>query len=477
MTEVSTHKLRCGACQQDGSVALYSAVNVTQKPELRAAVMDDTLNVFHCAGCGTRLQFIQSVLYQDAARGFAVWFLPGMTEEDYCAFLEGHTGGPMPPLTAEWEDFKQTILLWENSPARAAHAPRPRSDEDTPDFAREALATLRERLQIDPQWSRSESGARPGFVWWAGPLAQTITAEPCGDDAGRPDAGRDDAGRPGARLMACTDLLLGWENTPEQSRALAPLLAQTTLSGLTRAPENMARLQLTSSVFLREDDWEWLAEWMAWVASVQVAEAHTLAEPLALMTGMRVAASAHPQNGPRTPRDPVLGMAERVLIPAGQKPARWQGRDIMDLLKRMPHPPCLSSRAGRSSLTAEFPFGQGVSQLHLSTDAPHRLGSGLSVRLTLPRKDAETDAGPQSVADALALNERTLRAAAGLHFLGSWHENAGQWTHLSFVPNALYAPGALFPLVEDAMARTRWATRAVFGEFWHDGQPLRMGAK
>ncbi len=65
---------------------------------------------------------------------------------------------------------------------------------------------------------------------------------------------------------------------------------------------------------------------------------------------------------------------------------------------------------------------------------------------------------------ALALNEREVRERTKHHFLGCWCAWANALSLCSFLPNTLYAPGALLSLAAVAMwLRVKWVTETVFG--------------
>lgn len=65
---------------------------------------------------------------------------------------------------------------------------------------------------------------------------------------------------------------------------------------------------------------------------------------------------------------------------------------------------------------------------------------------------------------ALELNEREVRERTKHHFLGCWCAWANALSLCSFLPNTLYAPGALLSLAAVAMwLRVKWVTETVFG--------------
>ena len=68
----------------------------------------------------------------------------------------------------------------------------------------------------------------------------------------------------------------------------------------------------------------------------------------------------------------------------------------------------------------------------------------------------------------LSFNELEEARFAPTHLLGSWCPHEHGPTFVSFLPNALYRPGALTNLVMSVCMRARWVTWEVF-QFDFDG--------
>jgi hypothetical protein len=61
-------EIRCARCEQRFEVEAAETLNVSQRPELREAVLAGTLHCFECPGCGSPLLLEKRVAYLDFAR-------------------------------------------------------------------------------------------------------------------------------------------------------------------------------------------------------------------------------------------------------------------------------------------------------------------------------------------------------------------------------------------------------------------------
>ena len=102
------------------------------------------------------------------------------------------------------------------------------------DYGLEAVTFVRERLQVDTQWAEPIDR---GFRWWAGPLAQSVWAEPLFDDDGIVVS----------RVHVRTDLLRDFTRR-EQNARLSRLGWRPTLSGPVRHLSDPERIALASCV-------------------------------------------------------------------------------------------------------------------------------------------------------------------------------------------------------------------------------------
>src|SRR5919199_1002542 len=83
------HDLGC-PCGRHFRRALYHALDVTQQPGLRYAVLARVVNVVQCPSCERMARVSLPFLYQDAARGHFIYVCPEETEEQ-----EGHFRGEL----------------------------------------------------------------------------------------------------------------------------------------------------------------------------------------------------------------------------------------------------------------------------------------------------------------------------------------------------------------------------------------------
>ena len=74
------HDLGC-PCGRHFRRALYHALDVTQQPGLRYAVLAQVLNVVQCPSCERMARVSLPFLYQDAARGHFIYVCPEEAEE------------------------------------------------------------------------------------------------------------------------------------------------------------------------------------------------------------------------------------------------------------------------------------------------------------------------------------------------------------------------------------------------------------
>jgi hypothetical protein len=182
------------------------------------------------------------------------------------------------------------------------------------------------------------------------------------------------------------------------------------------------------------------------------------------MLGGRPDHSHHPTAGPRPSLDPVTEILEREVRPDGDRPSRFQGRDVEEALEWLYQTPFPSNGDG-DALVSEFPFGPRTSLLRVdATESNPRVGNGLLTLLTLPvGESAPEDArGAQA---ALELNRRELQEDTHAHFLGSWCPTEQGLCFVTFYPNAFAAlgPGSVVTLVQGCVFRARWAA-GVFGQ-------------
>jgi hypothetical protein len=92
------HDLGC-PCGRHFRRALYHALDVTQQPGLRYAVLAQVVNVVQCPSCERLARVGLPFLYQDAARGHFIYVCPEKAEEQ-----EGQLRGQLVQLISALEE-------------------------------------------------------------------------------------------------------------------------------------------------------------------------------------------------------------------------------------------------------------------------------------------------------------------------------------------------------------------------------------
>ena len=77
MSHFDTLPVRCSACAQTFDAEVYSAINVSDDPDLKGRVMDGSLFVQTCPHCGTPRLISSPVLYHDPAELLMIWLTDG----------------------------------------------------------------------------------------------------------------------------------------------------------------------------------------------------------------------------------------------------------------------------------------------------------------------------------------------------------------------------------------------------------------
>ncbi len=72
-----TYPIQCPQCGAEQEAELYDAINVTEAPLLREALMNNTLNQVECPHCGFAFRVDKRLLYHDPERGLMIYWFPG----------------------------------------------------------------------------------------------------------------------------------------------------------------------------------------------------------------------------------------------------------------------------------------------------------------------------------------------------------------------------------------------------------------
>jgi hypothetical protein len=324
------------------------------------------------------------------------------------------------------------------------------------DYGLEAVAFVRERLQVDDRWAEPIDR---GFRWWAGPLAQSVWAEPLFDDDGIVVS----------RVHVRTDFLRGFTGTREQNVSLSTWRSYPTLSGPVRHLGDPERIALASCVWVNESNLSWAPQLAAWAAAMQSAEAHSMAAIAAHLLGATADTSGHPTSGLRSTLDGRLAVLMQRVRLGRRRPSPFVGPEMTSVLDLLQRPPCVFATGDERSLTAEFPFHGNTSLLQLLIeDRKFAMRHGLHMLLAIPE-------GDNSVEGALEMNGRephsTISRAPRSHFLGTWWPSKDALTFSSLLPNAIHVPGLVINLTLTMCSRARWVAEVVFGDDWRESFP------
>lgn len=297
---------------------------------------------------------------------------------------------------------------------------------------------LYDNSRVDAGWSVLEPR---GYRWWADSLAQQVHAEP----------GFDDDGIEIWRVLAETELVRGIDPTPA-ALAMADMLNALSAGSALVVDGDAGTIRSVASMWVHEQSRDWVARSFSVVAAIQVAQAAQLATMLADMVGGEVAASAHPESGPRTEPDEMLGLLDMVRMD-GQGPSRWAGDDLVMALAQVQQLPIVTLATGdESGVTIEVPYRETTALIRLDANERHPdLGSGMLVRLSLP-------GGPGPGPEWAAMrNRQELESLTRAHLVGSWVGSADFATFVSFYPNMLARTGmGAVNVALSTINRARW---------------------
>jgi hypothetical protein len=302
------------------------------------------------------------------------------------------------------------------------------------------LDFLADRMQIDADWCvRDESS----LTWWASSLAQRVWAAPA----------RELQGVPVTTLHLETDLLTGVRLGEATWERLASINRFASMSAYV-ADQLTASIRLHASVSITEDNWLMARALALHAMALQAADAHGEAEPLADAFAAHIARSAHPEHGPRTEPDEMLGVVE-IYQQRGQDDSPFDADELADLVHLDPRP-WQSAANELHRFDADLPFtADTTSRLEFDNAARHpSLGSGVQIRLLLP---IEPDA---AIAQKLNANERLEPDA---HQLGAWCVDPNDGLlFAAFIPSAAHVKSLSRALAYHMAARNDWAKALLF---------------
>lgn len=311
--------------------------------------------------------------------------------------------------------------------------------------------------QLDLEATRVVKEPR-GFLWWGGGLAQRVWAD-------EPLRGSE---LTLGRVHLRTDMLRGFKARRDDLEELQLSMDDLALCGMVQGDDPArAQLQLTASLYCSEADSEWQRRVAPFACSLQSGIAHRISGTLALLVEAEPDLTA-PATGEITRGDEtLLGIEETVVRPLGEGDTAWQPA-VLAQVASIAIEKLLKSQVKNHDgvLTAALPFGESDEPALLVIEPTRRhpfLGAGVWSWLLLP-----SGATPEpSMTMILALNTAEQRSSTGAHFLGSWTEHRSQLAYQVFLPNAIFAPGVLEPVVLSQAVRAQWAA-AFLGAAFED---------
>lgn len=320
-------------------------------------------------------------------------------------------------------------------------------------------------LTLDEEWSvRDERG----FTWWGKDIAQRVWSEP----------GFEDDGFELFRLHAQTDILRNFKASPSNLAAINAFARLATTSGYLIDAE-AGTVRLAAGMFAHQQTEDWVHPIFKAVVAMQAADAQIKAAALAEATGANVAATAHPQTGPRPTYDDMLNVLE-LFADAGTNAPPWCGPELEAMTAQVGGSPYVAlATGGADGLTVEVPFQRDTSLLTVRTDESNpQLGRGLLMVLRLAPSIEEAE----GVELATRLTQAELETRVFAHYLGSWCWSDGTVNFVTFLPNLAYTGQGsdVFNLVASMLRRARWFAETFYEDDWdalgEDGRTLATPA-
>ena len=323
----------------------------------------------------------------------------------------------------------------------------PAAVPETPDLGLHVLRKIHDALEVPGEWTLE---AHRNFTWWPHRLAQHVWAEP-------PRMSNEIEV---ARLHVSTDLLRKVPDTESTVDRLSALNRFATLSALVWERES-GEIVLHAAAYAHARNVAWLLPLLDAAVVLQAAEAHTQAEELAAQFGAEPAESAHPSSGRRRDPDDLLDAVGNLYGRVGSDPSPFTEADFEATVQMEPRPWTEAHRDGlgfSAQLSLPGPGGAGQAEthaiLHASADTQHpRLGSGMTLRLTLPHVP-----GMSAAEEAAYLNLAEFREWTNSHLFGAWCKSGeDSLSFVQFIPAAVYEAGLLSRLSWNLAVRGHWA--------------------
>ena len=118
MSRTITKEVTCPACQEKSQAKLWTSVNVTLEPDLRDAVLNESLFLWTCPKCGQQSLLSYPCLYHDMTNRFMVYLVPGAKQESLTDSQAEdrypELNGISKRLAVDFNQMKEKILIFEN---------------------------------------------------------------------------------------------------------------------------------------------------------------------------------------------------------------------------------------------------------------------------------------------------------------------------------------------------------------------------
>lgn len=88
MSDTRQDKFTCPHCGEDGSLELWTSINVDLDPDARRKLEDLSLFEWTCPNCGKTCLVLHPCLYHDMSNEFMVWFAPEDEVQDGAEFSQ-----------------------------------------------------------------------------------------------------------------------------------------------------------------------------------------------------------------------------------------------------------------------------------------------------------------------------------------------------------------------------------------------------
>jgi hypothetical protein len=301
-------------------------------------------------------------------------------------------------------------------------------------------------MNIDEEWSII---TKRGFTWWGHQYAQRIWAEPPIDYDGLLVT----------KVTVETDLFKYPTRSIETETLLANEMLRASLSGLVINQET-GRIKLRCNAYVHEENHNWLGKILSIAAIMQVVEAESRADILAMLLELQPDKSNHPDSGVRNEVDGLLGFVAQAVIPEGNRPfhtiGNFEFRRTADILNSQN----LLSTADETGLTAYAPFAGNTALLQVDTEQEHPdFGKGLLIRLSLPPGRIDSIKAGRLIMD---MNSKVQNSPPSGHFLGSWclgpvGKNVQTLVYVTFIPAIVCKPGILYNMCVSTLCHGKWA--------------------